>query len=107
MNSWGSSASDCSSCINTATGTTHLDAFGLIEPFCYIPTNYQTSVNDLKAGATKQTISNKSPINQLSFTVKAKARREVEQRQSAAISSWVGPISPAVKKCLGKLLFRQ
>jgi hypothetical protein len=46
---------------------THLDAFGLISSFCYIPTNYQTSVNQLLAGAKQQMTDHKSPIAMLSF----------------------------------------
>jgi hypothetical protein len=46
---------------------TNLDAFGLISPFCYIPSNYQTSMNLLLAGAKQQTTDNKSPIAMLSF----------------------------------------
>ncbi|EPE30974.1 hypothetical protein GLAREA_03941 [Glarea lozoyensis ATCC 20868] len=78
---WGTSASDCASCINTAANL-HLDAFGLIQPYCFLQTDYQKAVDDLKAGVKKQTVTNKSSIEVLSFTAQ-------------------DPVGPQGRACLG------
>jgi hypothetical protein len=92
--SWGSSASECSSCINNVVGS-HLNSFDLIQPYCYIPTNYQASENQLLSGAHQQTADNNSPIAMLNFTSIAITRRGIEVRQNT--------LSPELQVCYGEI----